>query len=58
MARLVADVRADLTELAAVQPGPAASLLAAHARLLAFLRAYAFGDDGAGEADRAPGAAG
>jgi hypothetical protein len=50
MAGLVADVRADLQDLAAVQPGPAASLLEAHARLLAFLRAYAFGSDGTGEA--------
>jgi hypothetical protein len=48
MAGLVADVRADLQELAGVQPGPAAVLLEAHARLLAFLRAYAFGSDGAG----------
>lgn len=46
MAGLVADVRADLQELAGVQPGPAAGLLEAHARLLAFLRAYAFGSDG------------
>jgi hypothetical protein len=58
MAGLVADVRADLAELEPVQPGPAAILLAAQARLLAFLRAYAFGDDGAGEADCAPGGAG
>ena len=48
MAGLVADVRADLQELAAAQPGPAASLLEAHTKLLAFLRAYAFGSDGAG----------
>ena len=58
MATLVADVRADLEELEQVQPGQAATLLAAHARLLAFLRVYAFGDDGAEEADRAPGGAG
>jgi hypothetical protein len=58
MAGVVADVRADLAELEPVQPGPAAILLAAQARLLAFLRAYAFGDDGAGEADCAPGGAG
>ena len=50
MAGLVGDVRADLHELAAAQPGQAASLLEAHARLLAFLHAYAFGSDGAGEA--------
>jgi hypothetical protein len=55
MARLVADVRADLQELETVQPGPAATLLEAHARLLAFLRTYAFGSDGAAEADYAPG---
>jgi len=55
MAGVVADVRAELRELEAVQPGPAATLLEAHARLLAFLRAYAFGSDGAEEADWAPG---
>jgi len=54
MAGLVADVRADLQDLAAVQPGPAAILLEAHARLLAFLRAYAFGSDGTGEAGCGP----
>jgi hypothetical protein len=48
MAGLVADVRADLQELAGVEPGPAAVLLEAHARLLAFLHAYAFGSDGTG----------
>ena len=48
----------ELRELETVQPGPAATLLAAHARLLVFLRAYAFGDDGAAEADRAPGGPG
>jgi hypothetical protein len=48
MAGLVADVRADLQELAGVEPGPAAVLLEAHARLLAFLRAYASGSDGTG----------
>lgn len=48
MAGLVADVRAVLQELAGVQPTPAAVLLEAHARLLAFLRAYAFGSDGTG----------
>jgi hypothetical protein len=58
MAGLIADVRADLQELAAVQPGPASSLLEAHARLLAFLRLYAFGSDGAGEAGCAPGGPG
>jgi hypothetical protein len=58
MAGLVADVRSDLQELAAAQPGPAAGLLAAHARLLAYLRAYAFGADGAGEAGCEPGVPG
>jgi hypothetical protein len=58
MAGVVADVREELRELETVQPGPAAALLAAHARLLVFLRAYAFGDDGAAEADRAPGGPG
>jgi hypothetical protein len=58
MAGLVADVRLDLQELAVAQPGPAAGLLAAHARLLAYLRAYAFGADGAGEAGCEPGVPG
>ena len=58
MAGVVADVRAELEQLEPVQPGPAATLLAAHARLLAFLRAYAFGDDGGQEAGCAPGGAG
>lgn len=58
MAGVVAGVRAELRELETAQPGPAAILLAAHARLLAFLHAYAFGDEGAEEADRAPGGAG
>lgn len=45
MAGVVADVRTDLAELA----GAPAGLLAAHARLLHFIRAYAFGsDDGTG----------
>ena len=48
MAGLVADVRADLQELAGGQPAAGAVLLEAHARLLAFLRAYAFGSDGTG----------
>jgi hypothetical protein len=58
MAGVVADVHAELRELETVQPGPAASLLEAHARLLAFLRAYAFGPDGEQEADWAPGGSG
>lgn len=49
MVGLVADVRSDLEDLAAVQPGPASGLLEAHARLLSFLRAYAFGTDVAGD---------
>lgn len=42
MAGVVADVR---TELAEAPAGPADGLLAAHARLLSFIRAYAFGSD-------------
>jgi len=55
MAGLVADVRLELQELAAAQPGPAAVLLAAHARLLAYLRAYAFGAGEAGCEPSVPG---
>lgn len=58
MAGLVADVGTDLQELAVAQPGPAASLVAAHTRLLAFLRVYAFGSEDAGEADSGPGGPG
>jgi hypothetical protein len=47
MAGVVADVRADLQELETPPPGPVGSLLESHARLLTFLRAYAFGPDGA-----------
>ncbi len=45
MAGVVADVRGDLAELAEAPAGPADGLLAAHARLLSFIRAYAFGSD-------------
>jgi hypothetical protein len=54
MADVVADVREGLRELETLQPGPVASLLDAHTRLLAFLRAYAFGTGGAGEAEGEP----
>jgi hypothetical protein len=53
MAGVLADVRADLQELAVAPAGPAGGpaggaadgLLEAHARLLSFVRAYAFGSD-------------
>jgi hypothetical protein len=45
MAGVVADVRTDLAELAGAPASQAAGLLAAHARLLHFIRAYAFGSD-------------
>ena len=45
MAGVVADVRTDLAELAGAPGGHADGLLAAHARLLNFIRAYAFGYD-------------
>ena len=45
MAGVVADVRTDLAELAEAPAGPADGLLSAHARLLHFIRAYAFGSD-------------
>jgi hypothetical protein len=45
MAGVVADVRTDLAELAEAPAGPADGLLAAHARLLNFIHAYAFGSD-------------
>jgi hypothetical protein len=46
MAGVLADVRADLEEVAGTGAGPA-DLLDAHARLLSFVRGYAFGTDGA-----------
>ncbi len=45
MAGVLADVRADLEEMAEPATGRAA-LLGAHARLLSFIRGYAFGTDG------------
>ncbi len=45
MAGVVADVRTDLAELAGAPGSQAAGLLAAHARLLHFIRGYAFGSD-------------
>jgi hypothetical protein len=39
-------MRADLTELDGLRPEASARLLGQHARLLRFLRAHAFGDDG------------
>ena len=45
MAGVLADVRADLQELAVTPAGPAGGLLEAHAELLSFVRAYAFGSD-------------
>ena len=47
MAGVLADVRADLEEMTAAAAGRAA-LLDAHARLLSFVRGYAFGTDAAG----------
>lgn len=46
MAGVLADVRTELEELAGDAAEPAAGLLAAHARLLSFVRAYAFGVNG------------
>jgi hypothetical protein len=48
MAEVLADLRADLVELAEVDPGLSARLLEQHARLLSYVHAYAFGQD-AGE---------
>ena len=54
MVAVLADVRDDLQELAATSPARQAGLLEAHARLLTFVRGYAFGPDGAGEAGWSP----
>jgi hypothetical protein len=43
MAEVVADLRTDLLEMAEVGPQLGAELLEQHARLLRFVRAYAFG---------------
>jgi hypothetical protein len=45
MVGVIADLRADLLEMGEVGPGQPARLLEQHARLLAFIRAYAFGQD-------------
>ena len=45
MARVLIDVRADLMEMAAERAGPVEGLLEAHARLVGFVRAYAFGPE-------------
>ena len=45
MAAVLADVRTDLLDLAGAPDGPPAGLLEAHARLLSFIRGYAFGTD-------------
>ena len=48
MVGVLTDLRADLLEMGEVGPGQSARLLEQHARLLSFIRAYAFGRD-AGE---------
>ncbi|HUK71058.1 MAG TPA: hypothetical protein VLW50_20230 [Streptosporangiaceae bacterium] len=45
MAEVVADLRTDLGEMGEIGPGLSARLLEQHARLLRFVRAYAFGQD-------------
>ena len=49
MVGVLADLRADLLEMGEAEPELSASLLEQHARLLSFIRVYAFGQD-AGEA--------
>lgn len=56
MAGVLADVRADLEEVAGAATDRAA-MLDAHARLLSFVRAYAFGADGTGLPSNLPAAA-
>jgi hypothetical protein len=51
MIGVLADVRADLTAMTELEPEVSAGLLNQHARLLTFVRAYAFGRDD-GEAPR------
>ena len=46
MADVLADLRTDLRELGEMEPDLSVSLLERHARLLSFVRAYAFGQDG------------
>ena len=48
MAAVLADLRADLLEMGELGPAESDRLLEQHARLLSFIRAYAFGED-AGE---------
>ena len=45
MVAVLADVRPDLQDLAGAPDGPASGLLEAHAKLLRFIRGYAFGAD-------------
>jgi hypothetical protein len=51
MAEVLADLRTDLREMGEAEPQLSARLLAQHAGLLSYLRAYAFGQD----ADEVPG---
>jgi hypothetical protein len=57
MVAVVADLRTDLAEMSALDPAAAAKLLDQHAKLLAFLRSYALGEDD-GEASGTSGQAG
>lgn len=57
MVTVLDDVRADLAGMSAPDPGAAAKLLDQHAKLLAFLRSYALGEDD-GEASGTSGQAG
>jgi hypothetical protein len=52
MADVLADLRTDLLEMAEAEPEFSVTLLERHARLLSFVRIYAFGSDAA----EAPGA--
>jgi len=45
MAAVLADARTDLLDLAGATDRPATGLIEAHARLLSFIRGYAFGTD-------------
>lgn len=45
MGGVLADLRADLMDMGEAEPELPASLLEQHARLLSFIRAYAFGHD-------------
>jgi hypothetical protein len=57
MVTVLDDVRADLAGMSAQDPGTVAKLLDQHAKLLAFLRSYALGEDD-GEASGTSGQAG